>query len=176
LAPDIHPSSTSPRAAQFLELRAFLGRMCAAAAAARLTVRAALVVGDLNAAAGSAEAAVALAALRMPHTVDLAEPHASGASCDDASFPLGAWASRRGAYVRAAAPRARLDYVLDASAAARRDRAPLRHAHCAVEAAIAEDDDEAGHAAKGEGGGGAFGSFGLLSDHAALLAALALPP
>jgi endonuclease/exonuclease/phosphatase family metal-dependent hydrolase len=150
--------------------------MCAAAASARLEVRAALVVGDLNAPAGSAEAAVALAALRMPHTVDLAEPHAAGASCDDASFPLGAWASRRGAYVRSV-PRSRLDYVLDASAAARRDRKALRHAHCAVEAAIAEDDDHAeeGRGSSGIGDASQFGSFGLLSDHAALLAALALP-
>ena len=132
--------------------------MCASAAASGLAVRGALLVGDLNCAAGSPEAAAMLAALRWPHTRDLAEPAVAGASADDASFPLGAWKPKRGAYALAAAPSARLDYILDASAAARADRKPLRRAEAAVERRIAHDEDTV-----------------LLSDHAAVVATAALP-
>lgn len=147
----------SARAAQVLELRAFFGRMCASAAAAGLAVRGALVVGDLNCAAGSPEAAAVLAALRAPHTRDLAEPAEAGASADDATFPLGAWKPKRAAYALSV-PTARLDYILDASAAARADRKPLRHAEAAVERRIAADDD-----------------LVLMTDHAAVIATVALP-
>ena len=145
------------RAAQALELRAFFGRMCTAAATAGFAVRGALIAGDLNAAAGSPEADAMLTALRAPHTRDLAEPTCAGVSADDASFPLGAWKAKLGAYAPAV-PTARLDYILDASAVARADRKPLRHAEAAVERRIAADDDMV-----------------LLSDHAAVIAAVALP-
>ena len=117
----------------------------------------ALLVGDLNCAAGGAEAAEMLATLRAPHTRDLAEPTVAGASADDASFPLGAWKPRRGAY-QLSVPTKRLDYILDASAAARLDRKPLRHTAAAVERRITADDDTV-----------------LLSDHAAVVATVALP-
>jgi hypothetical protein len=159
-------AACSARAAQFLELRAFLGRMVAAAGAAGLRVRGALLAGDLNCAAGSAEALAALSALRAPHTRDLAEPAHGGAGGDDATFPLGAWARKRSAYARAT-PHLRLDFLLDVSPAARPDRQPLAHAAAAVECGIAEDDNESSRAAAL--------SFGLLSDHAALVAAVALP-
>ena len=99
-----------------------------------------------------------LTALRAPDTRDLAEPAVAGASADDASFPLGAWKAKRQAYALSV-PTARLDYILDASAAARVDRKPLRRAEAAVERRIAADDD---------------GTV-LLSDHAAVVATVALP-
>ncbi len=141
--------------------------MVAAAGAAGLRVRGALLLGDLNCAAGSAEALAALSALRAPHTRDLVEPPHGGAGGDDATFPLGAWARKRNAYARAT-PHLRLDFLLDVSPAARPDRQPLAHAAAAVECGIAEDDDESSRAATAL-------SFGLLSDHAALVAAVALP-
>ena len=160
-------ASPSARAAQMLELRAFFGRVCAAAEAAGLAVRGALIVGDLNCAAGSAEGIAALATLRAPHTVDLAEPHAGAGACaDDATFPLGRWERKRGAYARDAAPSARLDFILDASSSATRERTRLAHVCAYVERGIAEDDGDEGHEAAS--------SFQLLSDHAAVLAAVAV--
>ncbi len=124
----------------------------------------ALILGDLNCAAGGAEHDLCLRYLATKPPIDLCGP------ASDASFPLGAWG--RGRYALCE-PRVRLDYVLDCSAAvcvpgdAHSDAAPslLRAttAYVACDAAKATERERA-----------RMDVGGVVSDHAPVLAFVTL--
>jgi len=152
---DFWGSSARARALQMLELGAVVQQMeerAASAGVALLTACPVIVAGDLNAAAGTEEAAQAMSLLGSP--VDVHAAAATEPSPRQQSFPLGVWSRRQRKYILRT-PTKRLDYIL-------LSRRSTADAVAGATATIAHSTAYAGTAP--------------LSDHAPLLLSLSVPP